>query len=209
MSNRDRINQIWESHPKAPFDALWHWAAGGKTKRERLDRFAALNAWALARTEWFKEHGWDAHTFWAAHLHYAKKAAWLRRHIEPKPSPVGDGWVNFDGHLVAGWMVRDALAPARASGTWNGSVFSGYRSPDYCRQLCINMCGAPSCPGRCAGTSSNHCGPPSFKGNPYEGAVDVTDYYGLRQWCGSHGWPIKGGGVVLPADLPHFSRNGN
>lgn len=136
-------------------------------------------------------------------LHFAKLRE-LHRHPVVK-----EGWVEFDGHQVAGWMVEQALKPARDSGVWKGSVYSGFRDPVYSEHLCIVMCGAPTCPGRCGGKSSNHSGPPSFKGVKYEGAVDVTDAAGLRRWCNAHGNPIRGGGEVLPSDTPHFSRVGN
>lgn len=139
-----------------------------------------------------------------------KKIAWLKAHKDPKPKPVykGQKWVPFDGHLVAAWMLNEALTPARESGVWKGVVFSGYRSPEYCRQLCQQDCGHDSCPGTCAGVTSNHCGPPSFKGVKYEGAVDVTDPEGLQRWCKAHGNPIHGNGEMLPLDHPHFSRSG-
>lgn len=211
MTLRSEIHQVYERHPDHPFDALWSWATIPDGKRARLHRWNALENWAQDRREIAQKHGWDkvAWRYREAFQAYDKKRDWLKDHLDPKPGPVGDGWQNFDGHLVAGWMIREALSPARSSGAWGGVVFSGYRSPDYCRQLCIDMCGQPSCPGRCAGVSSNHCGPPSFKGNPYEGAVDVTDPYGLRRWCESHGNPIRGGGAILPYDTPHFSRAGN
>lgn len=137
-----------------------------------------------------------------------KKHKWLEEHPDPKPAPAGGSWVMFDGHEVAKW-IAEICQEARDSGDWNGTVFSGRRSPQYCRELCENMCGAPSCSGTCAGESSNHCGPPSFEGKPYEGAVDVSDPQGLRSFCERHNKPLRGGGAVLPRDLPHFSHNGN
>lgn len=124
------------------------------------------------------------------------------------PAPAGDDWVMFDGHEVARW-IAEILAAARAAGAWHGVVISGRRDPVYSEHLCIEMCGAPSCPGMCAGRSSNHAGPPSFKGVEYEGAVDVTDYSGLRSYCEAHAPELRGGGAVLPSDLPHFSHAGN
>lgn len=138
------------------------------------------------------------------------KKKWLEQHPQgPPPAPAGGDWVMFDGHECPKWMVEEALQPARDSGEWKGEVFSGRRSPEYCEELCFGICGAPSCSGTCAGRSSNHCGPPTFTGEPNEGAADVTDPYGLRHWAETHGNPIRGGGAVLPADLPHFSREGN
>lgn len=211
MSLLDDIQRVYKKHPEHPFDALWSWATMPDHARSRMNRWHALEEWAKRHWKIAKERGWDEkkHEYWKAFQAYDNKYDWLKAHTDPKPKPVEEGWVSFDGHLVAGWMVGQALVPARQSGEWDGSVFSGYRSPDYCRQLCINMCGQPSCPGRCAGVSSNHCGPPTFKGVEFEGAVDVTDPAGLRRWCESHGNPIRGGGAVLPSDIPHFSRGGN
>lgn len=137
-----------------------------------------------------------------------KKHKWLEEHPQPKPAPAGGEWVMFDNHEVAKWIAK-ILQEARDSGMWNGEVISGRRSPQYCEELCFGICGAPSCSGTCAGRSSNHCGPPTFKGLDGEGAVDVTDPQGLRAFCEKHGKPLRGGGVVLPRDLPHFSRAGN
>lgn len=137
-----------------------------------------------------------------------RKQRWLEKHPEHFPPGDGGDWVVFDGHEVARWMAL-VLQDARDSGLWKGVVFSGRRSKVKSRGLCEAMCGEPSCPGRCAGESSNHVGPPSFEGTKYEGAVDVTDPYGLRHYCELHGNPLRGGGAVLPADIPHFSREGN
>ncbi len=115
---------------------------------------------------------------------------------------------RFDGKLVPRWIVQDALKPARKAGV-QFTVISGYRSPAYSTSLCEAMCGAPTCPGRCAGATSNHSCPPTHTGRKFEGAVDV--YPGapaLRAWCESHGNPIRGGGAELPSDPNHFSRSG-
>lgn len=79
------------------------------------------------------------------------------------------GVTRYDGVPVAAWMVP-YLQWARENG-WRGRLVSGWRDPQYSRNLCMRMCGAPSCPGRCAGTSSNHSG-----STPGRGAVDVSDY---------------------------------
>jgi hypothetical protein len=131
------------------------------------------------------------------HLRYA--------HAHP---PIIEGLVTFDGHQVPAWIAR-ILQAARDAGVWDGYVISGVRSPEYSEHLCLIMCGAPTCPGRCGGRYSNHACPPSGKGVEFEGAVDVTDPAGLRSYCSSHGLPLRGGGEVLPADLNHFSHAGN
>lgn len=53
---------------------------------------------------------------------------------------------------------------------WRGVLTSGWRSPEYSESLCENMCGNPTCPGRCAGRGSRHSQTPW-----QNGAIDVTD----------------------------------
>ncbi len=79
------------------------------------------------------------------------------------------GVATFDGRSVAAWMLP-YLVWARENG-WKGTLNSGWRDPAHSEELCLQMCGRPSCPGRCAGRSSNHAG--SVKP---AGAVDVSDY---------------------------------
>jgi hypothetical protein len=80
------------------------------------------------------------------------------------------GVTTFDGVPVAKWL-KPYLVWAREHGDWHGSLNSGWRDPKYSESLCIRICGRPSCPGKCAGTSSNHVG-----STPPKGAVDVSDY---------------------------------
>jgi hypothetical protein len=79
------------------------------------------------------------------------------------------GVATFDGRPVAAW-IHPYLVWARQNG-WKGTLSSGWRDPAYSEQLCLNMCGRPSCPGKCAGRTSNHAG--SVKP---AGAIDVSDY---------------------------------
>jgi peptidoglycan hydrolase-like protein with peptidoglycan-binding domain len=79
------------------------------------------------------------------------------------------GVATFDGKPVAAWL-KPYLVWARNNG-WKGTLNSGWRDPVYSETLCRNMCGAPSCPGRCAGRTSNHAG----SVRP-AGALDVSDY---------------------------------
>lgn len=137
-----------------------------------------------------------------------KKLREAHRHPKPKPIPGAQYRTWLDGHEVPIW-IAEILIAARNAGAWKGVVISGVRTPQHSEELCLQMCGAPSCPGRCAGRSSNHAMPPTGTGREYEGAVDVTDYVGLRNYCREHNLPLRGGGEVLPADLPHFSHNGN
>jgi hypothetical protein len=110
------------------------------------------------------------------------------------------GVANFDNKQVAAWMVPH-LEWARAHG-WKGSVISGYRTPEYSEHVCRGICGAPSCPGRCAGRSSNHSGRVAPRG-----AVDVSDCFTfaeLMKRC-PHQPRIFNN---LPNDRPHFSATG-
>lgn len=118
------------------------------------------------------------------------------------PSGGGSGFATFDGKTVGAWMVP-WLQKSRAAG-WHGVVVSGVRTPAYSIQLCYNMCGAPSCPGRCAGASSNHNMLPS-QGYPH-GALDVSDYYNFESIQFRIGSPLRNN---LPIDPVHFSVSGN
>lgn len=55
---------------------------------------------------------------------------------------------------------------------WRGILNSGWRSPAESTGLCIGICGAPVCPGTCAGTGSRHARCPWT-----DGAIDVGDQY--------------------------------
>lgn len=119
--------------------------------------------------------------------------------------PRGDGIVTFDGKPcakeIAYWLQK-----ARDTGRWHGELVSGVRTPQHSEELCFGMCGAPSCPGTCAGRSSNHCCPPSFKCKEGEGAADCSDYINLAVVLRDIGAPIFNN---LPADRVHFSFSGN
>lgn len=174
--------------------------------KELEDRARAhLSYWRIRRTKVIR-----ARDHWRSIVKRRRrqKKRWLENHPDLFPPGHGGEWVIFDGHEVPLWMAV-VLQAARESGVWTGAVFSGRRTKQYSEELCENMCGAPSCPGRCAGTSSNHVGPPTFEGVKWEGAADVTDPYGLRHYCETHGEPLVGGGAVLPADIVHFSHEGN
>lgn len=111
---------------------------------------------------------------------------------------------SFDGRPVAKCAIP-YLEYARAHG-WEGGLNSGWRNPLYSRSLCINMCGAPSCPGKCAGTSSNHVG--STCDNF---AIDVSDYVRFGQIMKS--MPIPPGkhqiwNALGSRDPVHFSPSG-
>lgn len=111
----------------------------------------------------------------------------------------GGDVVQWDGKPVVEWIAF-WLEKSRKAG-WTGSVNSGYRSPEYSEQLCYQICGAPSCPGRCAGRSSNH----TQKGYP-NGAVDVSDpttFAVIQKRIGSPLFNALGS-----ADPWHFSSTG-
>jgi hypothetical protein len=107
---------------------------------------------------------------------------------------------HYDGVPVANWMVR-YLVWARNHG-WQGRLVSGWRDPNYSQHLCFVMCSRPSCPGKCAGLSSNHVGSDEPKG-----AVDVTDYarFGVLMRQCPYAPRIFN---ALPIDPVHFSASG-
>jgi hypothetical protein len=121
------------------------------------------------------------------------------KELDTNPDPDQDGLATFDGKVAAAWIVT-WLEKSRKAG-WTGTVTSGYRTPEYSTSLCIAMCGAPSCPGRCAGASSNHSG----KVYP-AGAVDVTDYTRFGQIQPQIGSPLRND---LPIDPVHYSVSGH
>ena len=86
---------------------------------------------------------------------------------------------SFDGEPVAAWM-KPYLVWARDHG-WTGTLNSGWRDPVHSERLCFDICGAPRCPGRCAGRSSNHSG----NVKP-AGSIDVSNpaqFGALMQKC--------------------------
>ena len=130
----------------------------------------------------------------------ARRRLAQRRHFAASQRP-RDGLASYDGHQVAAWMVPQ-LDWARSHG-WPGYVNSGYRTPAFSRSLCIARCGAPSCPGTCAGATSRH--------SQYgfgEGAVDLSEpdaFESALRGCPSLPRLIN----RLPYDRPHHSAQGN
>lgn len=126
----------------------------------------------------------------------------LLEKIKDRRKPPTRGIRTVDGKPVAAWIAYYVLK-ARQEGLWDGYVVSGYRSPEYSESICYEMCGAPTCSGRCAGRFSEH----SQNIKP-RGAVDVDlahrDEFAramvkLRA-------PLKN---LLPADPNHFSNSGH
>jgi hypothetical protein len=121
-----------------------------------------------------------------------------RRAIEDlHPLP---GVSTFDGRPVATWLRR-YLVWAREHG-WRGQLISGWRSPEHSEQLCFEICGRPTCPGRCAGRASNH----SKTQRPH-GAVDVSDYARFGELMERIPYRPRIFNA-LPADPAHFSSTG-
>ncbi len=129
----------------------------------------------------------------------AKKVEHLEKEKDREPSPTS-GVATFDGKQVPAWMVP-WLEKSRKAG-WGGYVISGWHSPAYSTSLCIAMCGAPTCPGRCAGAGSNH------SGSTYPaGAIDVdvahaSQFESIQFKIGS---PLRN---YLAYDPNHFSVSG-
>lgn len=119
------------------------------------------------------------------------------RHADPDPD--GDGLATWEGTTVDAGFIP-ALKYAKKHG-WDGTVVSGYRTPEYSESLCYAMCGSPACPGRCAGKSSRH----SQKNG--EGAIDVSDYYTFGRLMEEGDFPWHNS--LGAADPVHFSRYGN
>jgi hypothetical protein len=112
-----------------------------------------------------------------------------------------NGVATFDGRPVAAWL-KPYLEWARQNG-WKGTLNSGFRDPAYSEKLCISMCGAPSCPGRCAGRASNHSG----STNP-AGAIDVSDYVTFGQLMRRCPYSPRIFNALGAQDPVHFSASG-
>ena len=112
-----------------------------------------------------------------------------------------NGVAMFDGRPVAAWL-KPYLDWARQNG-WKGTLNSGFRDPVYSEKLCMSMCGAPSCPGRCAGRASNHAG----NSNP-SGAIDVSDYVTFGQLMRRCPYSPRIFNALGAQDPVHFSASG-
>jgi hypothetical protein len=165
-----------------PLREVWKWAEDGKTTRDRSERFEALSAWARKKEREADEK--DIRKLWDANAEsYRERFRFLDEKADKaakkrqEEDEANDGPItSFDGKPVTkDWAV--VLQMCRDTGLWHGGLNSGYRSPAYSTQLCIQICGSPTCPGRCAGASSNH----SKSSIPAGAAVDVSDPAGFRQ----------------------------
>jgi hypothetical protein len=132
----------------------------------------------------------------------AQRARYIRNQVESYLVP---GVTRWYGVPVAKCAVP-YLNYAKAHG-WRGGLNSGWRDPLYSRSLCIRMCGAPSCPGKCAGTASNHVGNSCSRF-----AIDVSDYYNFGSIMRT--MPLRRGqprifNALGARDPVHFSPSGN
>lgn len=136
---------------------------------------------------------------WQLALGARRRVSQRQHYAQSQQARTGLG--TFDGKTVAAWMLPQ-LQWARAHG-WSGVVLSGYRTPAYSRSLCYAMCGAPRCPGMCAGTASRH----SQYRKP-DGAVDVSDpeaFESALRGCPELPRLVNN----LPNDRNHHSAEGN
>jgi hypothetical protein len=132
----------------------------------------------------------------------AQKARYRRTQLLGYLTP---GVTTWGGRTVANCAVP-YLNYAKANG-WTGGVNSGWRDPWYSQQLCYRMCGAPSCPGKCAGLASNHVGNSCSRF-----AIDVSDYVTFGRLMARMPSPPNGRRIfnALGARDPvHFSPSGN
>jgi hypothetical protein len=128
-----------------------------------------------------------------------RKLKFLHEHPPPL-DPDGDGLIQIDGVQVSEGVGREVLR-IRKAGRWHGIVVSGFRTPEHSENICRGMCGAPQCPGRCAGRATRHA-----KKGGRDGAVDVTDFITFAAECRRLGSWLEN---HLPKDLVHFSDIGN
>lgn len=200
--------QVWKENRPHPWQRVKRWATSPKgSPRRVLERWRTVQRWAMAKKD---QATGAAKDVWRARGREArrrakKKLKWLHEQENDNNLPSGpmQGTVMIDGRVVPEWMAPK-INEIRARGRWKGGVVSGVRTPQYSEQLCYQMCGAPSCPGMCAGVNSNHnATPPVTFG---EGAIDVSDYYVFAAEARAVGAPFKND---LPNDRVHFSRTGH
>jgi hypothetical protein len=208
VKRRKRVIARIFDRAKKPWAALWRWARRPGDWQPRARRWAALQSWARDH-QVLAQRGHDRRRFkkfLTARRIYGKKFRHLKnKHHHDSPPPDAGPLTVIDGKQVPSWMAPK-IKEIRARGRWRGVIVSGYRTPAYSESLCRSMCGAPTCPGRCAGRYSNHACPPSGRGVAYEGAIDVSDYYTFAAEARAVGAPFHN---ALPNDPVHFSRNGN
>ena len=126
------------------------------------------------------------------------RAAWRKELAHAKAS----GITTYDG-VPCALVAVPILDWCRAHG-WHGKLVSGFRTPEFSDKLCHDMCGAPSCPGRCAGRASNHSGKTT---NQF--AVDVSDYANFERIVARCPLEPKIRNLLDARDPVHFSPSGN
>lgn len=137
----------------------------------------------------------------------AERRAEQRRVNHPRNFRDLEGTATYDGKTVPEWTVQwlDKARHYKGGGrAWQGEVVSGVRTAAYSESLCYGICGAPACPGLCAGRSSNH----NFeRGGGYpDGALDLSDYIRFGEIMRELGGPLKND---LPNDRVHYSADGH
>jgi hypothetical protein len=175
MTKQEAIRHIYKEHAGEGFwDHVKDWCHRGENWRERFQRWRALQRFCQGQRD--DSAGEERH-MWNARRRYAvrrKLAIWNNAHKpEPDPDPttgvyVPDRpWNPYTRPVCAGFVPIIDRAWEKG---WRGTLNSGWRDPAYSEQLCRNMCGAPTCPGRCAGRLSRHSQCPW-----QNGAIDVSD----------------------------------
>lgn len=172
-----------------------------KRLRERL-RALRKKLWGLIRKRHDARPGGDRREKLAEEVRRARarKDALLWKIKDHKPAT--SGVVTIDGKQVAAWIAKWVLE-AREKGLWHGYVVSGYRSPEYSTSICIGMCDHPTCPGTCAGASSNHSGL-VFPAGAVD--VDVAHRSEFANAMAKLGAPLRND---LANDPNHFSATGH
>lgn len=209
------MNRFTENHPELGFTSLQVDGDWGRLTKERTRAIKYLLGYSRKRmtprvgANFFKRmnHPTVVEPRWrqtALAVKNGKKRRTKRRrsvrrnkfHAFLKP-----GVGTFDGVPVAKCAIP-VLNWCRAHG-WKGRLVSGWRSAKHSEDICIEMCGHVSCPGRCAGRSTNHTGD-----SPARFAMDVSDYVNFGHVVA--GCPIQPHvHNALPRDLVHFSPSGN
>lgn len=208
----DKAREVYSRRRKK--GDLWAWARKPERAKRRVKRWRALAEFAQAQGRvnraagrLVKAKAWaEARTIYRKKFRFLKKRVEARQETGDQESGVGFSnpaavWNPYRRNIPA-WMVP-WLEKSRAAG-WTGVVVSGVRTPEYSESLCFNMCGAPSCPGRCAGRASNHNMTPD-QGYPY-GALDVSDYYRFAAVQVDIGSPLRN--ALGAQDPVHFSVSG-
>lgn len=213
ISRRTGLITIADKRTKVQFAKARH--ALSVYEQAKKDGREADAAKALARQSYHnkKGHKWLNRKRWlAGQLNYLedadkKNSAWLKHYWETHqtdPSKAPAGTQIYDGRPVANW-IAESNKKIRAGGI-SFTVISGYRTKEESRQLCRNMCGADTCPGRCAGIGTNHACPWTFTCKPFEGAEDIVgDIIGFENYCYQHGINLHN---HLPFDRNHHSASG-